>query len=256
MTDYDAELARYSAALRLAWAIQPADRVLDVGCGAGQTTREAARLAPAGSAVGVDVSAPAIERARTLARAEGLRNITFECADVQTRGFAPGSFDVAVSRFGTMFFDDPVAAFGTIGRALRPAGRLVMVVWQAPDRNEWDVAIHRALAGPDGPPPAVLEGLDPFSLSDPTIVEGILRASGFTDINFTDVREPVYFGAHTTAALAWVTGFACTNDVLKRLDPAATARALERLSDVLAAHMTDEGVQFDSRAWIVTARRA
>jgi SAM-dependent methyltransferase len=254
--DYDAELTRYSAVLRGAWAVQPHDRVLDIGCGTGQTTREAARMAWAGSALGVDSSAPAIERARKLAQAEGLRNVTFEPADAQAHSFAQGYFDLAISRFGTMFFDDPVAAFGNIARALRPAGRLVMVVWRAHDRNEWDVAIHQALAGPDGPTAAVAgEGPDPFSLADPTTVEGILRAAGFADIGLTDVDEPVYYGPDTAAALDWVRGFASTNEFLKPLDPTAAARALARLRDALAARMSDEGVWFDSRAWIVTAHR-
>jgi SAM-dependent methyltransferase len=253
--DYDAELTRYNAVLHRAWTVQPHDRVLDVGCGTGQTTREAARMARAGSALGVDLSALAIERARNLARAEGLRNVTFERGDAQAHSFAQGYYDLAISRFGTMFFDDPIAAFGNIGRALRPAGRLVMVVWQAHDRNEWDVAIHQALAGPDGPTAVVGEGPDPFSLADPTTVEGILRAAGFADIGLTDVREPIYYGPGTTAALAWVRGFACTNEILKRLDPAAAACALARLRDALAARITDEGVWFDARAWIVTAHR-
>jgi SAM-dependent methyltransferase len=253
--DYDAELTRYGAVLRRAWAVEPHDRVLDIGCGAGQTTRAAARLASAGSALGVDLSRPAIERARTLAEAEGLRNVTFAAADAQAYGFAPGSFDLAISRFGTMFFDDPVAAFGAIGRALRPSGRLVMMVWQAHDRNEWDVAIRHALAGADGPTAVAGGGPDPFSLADPTIVEGILRAAGYADVSFTDVAEPVYYGPDTAAALDWVRGFASTNEFLTRLDPAAAARALARLRDALAARRSEEGVWFDSRAWIVTAHR-
>jgi SAM-dependent methyltransferase len=253
--DYDAELNRYSAVLRAAWAVQPHDRVLDIGCGTGQTTREAARIARAGSALGVDLSAPAIERARTFARAEGLRNVTFESADAQAHSFAQGYFDLAISRFGTMFFDDPVAAFDNIGRALRPAGRLVMVVWQAHDRNEWDLAIQQALTGPGGRAPVAGDGPDPFSLADPSTVERILGAAGFADIGLTDVDEPVYYGPDTAAALDWVRGFAGTNGFLKRLDPTAAARALARLRDALAAHVSDEGVWFDSRAWIVTARR-
>jgi SAM-dependent methyltransferase len=154
-----------------------------------------------------------------------------------------------------MFFDDPVAAFGNIGRALRPAGRLVMAVWQAHDRNEWDVAIHQALAGPDGPTALAGEGPDPFSLADPTTVEGILRSAGFAEIGLTDVDEPVYYGPDTSAALDWVRGFASTNEFLKRLDPAAAARALARLRDALAERMSDQGVWFNSRAWIVTAHR-
>jgi ubiquinone/menaquinone biosynthesis C-methylase UbiE len=161
---YDAELQRHSELLRQAIdaRLDDHDHVLDIGCGAGQTTRQAAKTARAGSGFGVDISVAAIERARRLARAEGLRNVTFEQADAQVHPFPPERFDLAISRFGTMFFDHPVAAFANIGRALRPAGRLVMMVWQARERNEWDVSIRRALdaaAAPGGP--------DPFSLADP-----------------------------------------------------------------------------------------
>jgi SAM-dependent methyltransferase len=253
--DYDAELTRYSAVLRRAWDVQPHERVLDIGCGAGQTTREAARTARAGSVLGVDLSALAIERARELARAEGLPNVAFERADAQTHRFARGHFDLAISRFGTMFFDDAVAAFGNIGRALRPAGRLVMAVWQAADRNEWDVAIRQALAEPDGPTTVADGGPDAFSLADPTTVEGILRSAGFADIGFTDVDEPVYYGPDPTAAIDWVRGFTCTNQFLKRLDPVTAARALARLRDTFVARRSGEGVWFNSRAWIVTAHR-
>ena len=99
------------------------------------------------------------------------------------------------------------------------------------------------------------EGPDPFSLADPPTVAGILEAAGFADVTFTDVHEPVYYGPDVAAALDWVRGFTCTSRVLKRLDPAAAARALGRLREALAAHMSDDGVWFDSRAWIVTAVR-
>jgi SAM-dependent methyltransferase len=151
---YDVELRRYTEVLRRAWGVRSHDHVLDIGCGSGQTTRQAARIALAGSALGVDISAPAIERARELARAQGLRNVTFEHADAQFYRFPQERFDLAISRFSTMFFGDPVAAFVNFGLALRPAGRLVMMVWQAHERNEWDVAIHQSLgaAGDQYPP--------------------------------------------------------------------------------------------------------
>jgi SAM-dependent methyltransferase len=251
-TSYDAELRRHNEVLRRACGVRPHDHVLDIGCGAGQTTRQAARAAPAGGALGVDVSAPAIEQARELARAAGLDNVTFEHADAQDHRFPQERFDLAISRFGTMFFDDPVAAFANIGRALRPAGRLAIMVWQAGERNEWDVAIRRSLAGPEGP---VAAGPDPFSLADPPTVKQILGAAGFTDIAFTEVDEPVYYGPDVTAALDWVRGFTCTSEVLTRLGPTAEARALRRLREALSAHLSDDGVWFDSRAWIITAHR-
>ncbi len=148
---YDAELRLHNAHLRAAADVGPHDRVLDVGCGTGQTTREAARAAVHGSALGVDVSAPMLERARRLSDDAGLRNVTYVQADAQAHPFPPAHFDLCISRFGTMFFADPVAAFANIGRALRPGARLVLLVWQGHDRNEWATAIRDALtAGTTG----------------------------------------------------------------------------------------------------------
>lgn len=209
-------------------------------------------MAPAGSALGVDISVPAIERARELAAAQGVRNAAFEQADAQVHRFPRERFDLAISRFGTMFFADPVAAFANIGRALRPGGRLVMMVWQAGDRNEWHVAIRRSLEGAGA---AASAGPDPFSLADPPAVSGILSAAGFADVRFADVREPMYFGPDVATALDWVRGFACTREALDRLDPDVAARAVGRLRVMLAEHNGDRGVRLGSRAWIVTARR-
>jgi ubiquinone/menaquinone biosynthesis C-methylase UbiE len=253
-TDFDAELRRHNQVLRQAIGLQPADHVLDIGCGTGQTTREAARTARAGSALGVDISAPAIDHARELADAEGLRNVTFAHADAQVHYLPQQRFDVAISRFGTMFFGDPVAAFANIGRALRPAGRLVMMVWQARELNEWAVVIRQCLeaegwvAGSSAAP-------DAFSLADQRHVTDILEAAGFTGVSFADVDEPVFYGPDVEAALAWIRGFISMSDGLQRLSPAAATRAVERLRDALAARLTDEGVWFDSRAWIVSANR-
>jgi SAM-dependent methyltransferase len=154
-----------------------------------------------------------------------------------------------------MFFDDHIAAFANIRRALRPAGRLVMMVWQAHERNEWDVAIHQSLTAAHEPMARPSEGPDPFSLADPPTVTEILEAAGFANVAFTDVREPVYYGPDVTTALEWVRGFTSTSDALKRLDPAAADSALGRLREALAAHASDEGVSFNSRAWIVSAHR-
>ena len=245
----------HNEVLRQAWGGQPAEQVLDVGCGTGQATREAARMARAGSALGVDISAPAVERARRLARAQRVNNVTFERADAQVHPFRRARFDLAISRFGTMFFDNPVAAFANVGQALRPGGRLVMMVWQAHDRNEWEVAIRQSLAGPEGSPAVAAAGPDPFSLADPPTVTAVLEAAGFAGVTFTDVHEPVYYGLDVSAALDWIIGFAGTREVLNRLDPATAAGALGRLREMLAAHMGDNGVWFDSRAWLVAARR-
>lgn len=259
---YDDELRLHNEVLRRACDVQPSDHVLDIGCGSGQTTCETASLASAGSALGVDVSATAIERAREVVRARGLGNVAFECADAQVHRFPAARFDLATSRFGVMFFRDPAAAFTNIARALRPGGRLVMMVWQASERNQWDVAIRHSLSGTGeslsgaGEPAVVPSaGQDPFSLADPPAVTSVLQAAGFAGITFTDVREPVYYGPDVATALNWVRGFASTRTTLERLEPAAAARALRRLREVLASQMDDTGVWFGSRAWIIAARR-
>jgi hypothetical protein len=128
----------------------------------------------------------------------------------------------------------------------------VMMVWQAHDRNEWNMAIRRCL---EGVAPAASAGPDPFSLADPPDVTGILEDAGFADVTFADVREPMYFGPDVATAMDWIRGFACTREALDRLDSDAAARALGRLRVILAEHNGGRGVRFNSRAWIVTARR-
>ncbi|MFI5393684.1 MAG: class I SAM-dependent methyltransferase [Myxococcota bacterium] len=253
--DYDTELRLLNDALRNTYEIGPTDRVLDIGCGGGQTTRDAARLAYDGSALGVDISKEMIERAQRLADAEGLHNITFEHADAQDHRFPPQRFDLAISRFGTMFFRDPVVAFTHIGTGLRHDGRLLIMVWQAHERNEWSVAIQRALTGSAGSTVPTPEGLDHFSLADPAKVRRILEAAGFTDVALTDVRRPMYFGQDVADAFGWIGGFASTKGVVDALDPASREVALERLRETLVANAREDGVWFDSRAWIVKGRR-
>lgn len=249
-----AELRCHNERLRAAYEIRSTDRVLDIGCGTGQTTRDAARLAPDGDAFGVDVDAGMVTRARELAAAERVSNVRYEVGDAQTFPFRPAEFDVAISRFGMMFFADLGAAFRNVSRSVRPGGQLVMMVWQAHDRNEWAIAIDRAVAG-DAPAPAPAGGLDPFSLAEPEIVREILASAGFTDVGFEDVDAPVYYGEDVDAALAFVSRFASVVDVLRRGDPTSVASTLDRLRETLEAHNSERGVWFDSRAWIVRAER-
>lgn len=242
--DYDAELQLHNQIFRRACAILEHERVLDIGCGAGRTTREAAGVASAGSAMGIDTSAPAIARARELAESEGVRNVSFEHGDAQAHPFPQQGFDVAISRFGTMFFADSIAAFRNIRNALTDDGRLVMMVWQAYEANEWAVAIQRNNA----------QSSAAFSLADRSVVERLLGAAGFADATFQDVHEPVYYGDSVEAALDWIGGFQSTRDALRSLDAASAERERERLSGIAAQHYRDQAVWFDSRAWIIQAR--
>ncbi|MGW5455462.1 class I SAM-dependent methyltransferase [Nocardia sp. NPDC003979] len=248
--DYDAELRLHNVHLRAAAGVGVRDRVLDIGCGAGGTTREAARVAVEGEVLGVDVSEVMVGQARRISVEEGVGNVGFEVADAQVHPFAAGSFDLCISRFGAMFFADPVAAFRNIGRALRPGGRLVVMVWQGSEHNEWVTVFHSDLVASMAKP-----GPGPFSLAEPSVTESVLTAAGFVDIGFSEVHEPVYLGADGAAAysnLRLLTGFRA---YLDSLEPAEGEQARARLREVLAAHETDRGVLFDSRAWIVTAKR-
>jgi SAM-dependent methyltransferase len=251
----DAELRRHNEALRAATGIGSGDRVLDIGCGAGQSTRDAARVAVEGSVLGVDISEQVLARARQLAADEGLGNVSFERADAEIHPFRPAHFDVVISRFGTMFFADPVAAFGNIGRALRPGGRLVMMVWQSRERNAWATEVRGALVAGRALPEDLPAGPRPFSLGDPANVEGILTAAGFTGVSFLGVHEPVYYGPDVAAAEQFVRALQSTRELLTGLDATATERTLERLRATLAAHVAGDGVWFDSWAWIVSASR-
>ena len=254
MIDYDAELHLHNQVLRRAYGIGRHDEVLDIGCGTGQTTRDAARMACEGSVLGVDVSEAMIERAREFTRAAGVGNAEYQRGDAQTHPFPHARFDVAISRFGTMFFTDPVAAFANIGRALRPAGRLVMMVWQAHARNEWAVSIRSSILGEEAPQAEAPATAAAFSLGDPAATARILGAAGFADAAFAEVRQPVHYGPDVSAALDFVQGFSTVQRMLAPLDPASAQRSLDRLREILAAHGGQDGVWFDSRAWIVTAR--
>jgi SAM-dependent methyltransferase len=252
--DYDAELQLHNEQFGAALRIRAADRVLDIGCGTGQTTREAALVASAGDALGVDIDGEMIARARELADREGVSNVRFEVGDAQTHPLPAGAFDVAISRFGTMFFTDPEMAFRNIAGAVQVGGRLVMMVWQAHDRNEWAVAIDQALgAGERGI--AAAPGSDPFSLAEPPTVRRILAAAAFADSEFRDVDVPVYYGQDVDAALAFVGGFANVSEALRRSGPSGASTILARLCATLESRASERGVWFGSRAWIVTARR-
>jgi SAM-dependent methyltransferase len=248
---YDAELRRHNRHLRAAAGVGSGDRVLDIGCGAGQTTRQAARVATKGGVVGVDTSAEMLDIARRRCAEAGLQNVVFEQGDAQSHKFSNAGFDLCISRFGVMFFADPVAAFANVGRAMKPGGRLVWMVWQSQERNEWSGAIQKALTSGI----TASEGAaTPFSLGDPAVATDLLSEAGFVSMEFIEVHEPVFYGPDVYAAFDALTSLYLVKDALVRTNEPPD-EPLQRLRDLLEAHMTPEGVLFDSRAWIITARR-
>jgi SAM-dependent methyltransferase len=232
------------------------DRVLDVGCGCGETTREAARRASRGDALGVDLSNRMIERARERSREEGLANVRFERTDAQVYAFPPVTLDLVISRNGAMFFADPVAAFTNIAGGTKAGGRMVLLAWQHLDRNEWLSALRGALAVGRGLPTPPAGAPGPFGLADPDQVRSILSASGFADVELDDVQAPFVFGTDIDDACAFASGTGVARGLLQDLDAADRARATDALRQTMADHDTGRGVIFDSRSWLISARRA
>src|SRR5262249_46534511 len=251
---FDRTVAGYHLPFLEAAAIGAGEQVLDIGCGTGQTTRDAARRAPAGGALGIDLSAEMIALARRLAAAEGLGNARFEQADAQICPFGAGPFDVAISRTGAMFFGDPHAAFTNIARALRGRGRLALLSWQPLPANEWVAELTAALAaGRDLPAPPP-EAPGPFALADPARVRQLLTGAGFTSIEVAPMQAPMWFGAAPGDGHAFALGL--LGWMLEGLDEDRRARALDALRATIAAHTTADGVIYNSSAWLIRAQRA
>lgn len=250
----------YAAASQRHWdrllAVVPIDTgasVVDLGCGTGRSTRDVARIASSGFALGLDLSSSMLKRAKELAEAEGLGNVQFEQADVQVHPFDAGRFDLAISAFGAMFFADPRAAFVNVSQALRPGGELALLSWRELGRNEWLTALRDALAvGRQLPePPSDLPG--PFGLAGSEQVSGILSAAGLVDIRFEEVDEPIQFGADADDAFAFMKTLGMTKGLMEGLDVDDRARALDALQRTIVLHDTGEGVQFGSSAWLIRA---
>jgi SAM-dependent methyltransferase len=253
---YDASAHRHGLRMLDAARISAADRVLDVGCGCGGSTREAARRASSGMALGVDLSKRMLERARERSRAERLANVRFEQADAQVYPFEAGAFDLAISRFGVMFFDDPVAAFRNIARALRPGGRLAVLAWQELRKNAWVSAIRDALAAGRALPEPSAGAPGPFSLADADRVRQILAEAELAQVALEAVDEPMDLGRDAEDACGFVRTLGITTGMLAELDDATAAKALAAVRATLAAHDTGQGVLFGSSAWLITATRA
>ncbi len=253
---YDETVRAHHARLFEAAAIGAGEAVLDIGCGTGRTTRDAARAAGSGRALGVDLSGPMLMVARDRAVTEGLTNVEFLQADAQVHGFEPGTFDVVISRFGVMFFDDPVAAFTNLARAQPRGGRLALLAWQELAANEWLSTIRGALAmGRDLPtPPAGAPG--PFGLADPAYVAKVLDAAGYTDVDLAPVTSPMQLGGDSDAAYAFVSTIGPVVGMLEGLEPDERREALDTLRATLDAHHTGDGVALGSSSWLITARLA
>lgn len=257
----DAQLAPLGARARERAAIAAGERVLDVGCGCGGTTLEiAAHVGASGRVVAVDLSQPMLELARERAQRAGVgERIEFRRDDAQTAALEPGGYDVVYSRFGVMFFDDPVAAFANLRRALRPEGRLAFVCWQRREKNPWMMAPAMAaaqhVAFPAPPPP---DAPGPFAFGDPDRVRGILADAGFAAPEVDALEGPMRLGGDTfEEALDLYLAVGPVGAALREAKPseAQRARVVEAVRSVLEGFATPRGLEAPAAAWIFTARR-
>jgi SAM-dependent methyltransferase len=255
---YDTMAGGFGDAMLDVADLKPGERVLDVGCGNGATTIEAARrVRPGGVAVGVDLSAPMLGLARQRAAAVGANETEFVQADAQVHAFPAGEFDVALSRFGVMFFDDPEAAFANFGRALRPGGRLVFVAWQGLDRCEWILVPGAAAAAHVGMPEGIApDAPGPFALGDPARVRQILHAAGFVEITVDEVVRPVRIGQDVDDAVSFIQSIPVVHELLASATADKQSAAVNAAREALRPYAGREGVvMHDNAAWLVTARR-
>jgi SAM-dependent methyltransferase len=250
---FDQMTAPFSRRTVEALAPEAGERLLDIGCGSGGSTLELARRVDSGGTVlGVDISVPMLGLAKRRATEAGLDNVHFIEADAQTTALEPQAYDGAFSRFGVMFFDDPVAAFTNLHGALRPGGRLAFVCWRSMAENGWaSVALAAALPHLPPLPPPVPGAPGPFAFANPDRIRDILGRAGFSAVAVTPFDTKAGVGDLDQT----VTIFLRSGPVGAALREHPDKREIvaHAVRTALAPHQTAAGVQLDTAAWIVTA---
>jgi ubiquinone/menaquinone biosynthesis C-methylase UbiE len=244
-------IAGFSTVVLQAANAQPGERVIDVGCGTGGTSAELARaVGPKGHVLGIDIS----EALVTAARAQNLDNARFEVADATTYKFAPGAADLVFSRFGVMFFADPVAAFRNLRRAMRPFARLVFLCWRTPQENPWAAVPMRA-ARPFLPPMERPGPEDPgqYSFGDRTRVERILTEAGFGRLSVEPVDLMMTQGRDVPDVLQRIGDFGPLARAFKDVAPDQVEKAKAAIGEALQPYATPEGVKLAGACWLVSA---
>ena len=258
--ELNASFKPFSKALLEAIAPSSANKVIDIGCGCGDTSFEIARrVGPGGHVLGIDISEPMLERAKERINSSEKMNIRFECVDAQTHGFETETFDIACSRFGVMFFDDPEKAFGNIRSSLKPGGRLVFICWRTGEENDWvqlsfEVAAKHLqlpkMPGPDEP--------GPHSLSDPEKVKGILKSAGFIDISIRQFDAEVKIGKDLDEAVQFLTHIGPAAKIISESNAGELVKSqlASELREKLVDYDTGQGIFMKPATWLVRARNS
>ena len=239
--------------------LAPGARALDVGCGWGDTAIDLARkVGPEGAVLGLDCCDAFLQKGRDDAKAAGLANVRFVAADVETYPFTPG-FDLAFSRFGMMFFANPVAAMRNVRRALKPGAIFMFVAWRSIENNPF-LGMPKEVVSRYLPPPgenAQTCGPGPFSMANPDIVAAQLRAAGFEMLGHERVDGEVMVGADLAQAVDFQLALGPAGEIVREAGPVAEARRAEieeALHAALEPHARDDGVWMMSSSWTYTAR--
>jgi SAM-dependent methyltransferase len=253
----DALFAGLTAACLAQIAPSPGARVLDIGCGCGATVLALAeRVGPTGAVHGVDISAPMLARAAERVAAAGLSQVALTLADAAAHPFAPAGADLVFSRFGVMFFADPVAAFGNIRRALAPGGRLAFLCWRPMPDSAWFM-LPCAAVRPHVPPMAPFdpEAPGPFALGDPARTRQVLSAAGFQAIDIApfDALLPVAAQGEAAAAADFVVQMGPVARALAGGDDAQRAAGIAAVRAALGAAAGPDGLALGAAMWLVTA---
>lgn len=234
----------------------PGEHIIDIGCGCGQSTLVlAARVAPTGSVLGIDLSQPMLEVARQRPRPAANLRVEFRQLDAQTGMIGRGIFDAAFSRFGVMFFSDPVAAFSNIRASLKPGGRLVFVCWRPLGENPWMQAPLQAalpFIPPVAPPDPTAPG--PFAFADPSRVRSILTEAGFASVT-TDPLDARIGGGDVEQSLKLALRIGPLGAALREY-PELSGKVASAVRDVLSRYLTANGVLMPAAVWIVRAHNA
>jgi len=244
---------RLTARLLAGAQVEDGENVLDIGCGCGDVTILAARATRSGHALGVDLSQIQVAEARRLAASAGVTNARFDVADAQVHPFPAGSFDLVLSNFGVMFFDDPAAAFGNLRKALRRGGRLAFLCWRTRDENPFftvgfaEAAAALNLRELPGPPAA-------FSLADTGRVGALLSGAGFGGIEFAKVDEPMLIGRDVDDVLEYERASPSVAELVTGLSAAQAAELTRHVRDRLVTYASPDGVAMPGAAWLVTAQ--
>ncbi len=235
--------------------IQSGHSVLDVGCGSGTTSIEiAGRVGRTGRVLGIDISTPMLEVGRARLGALDLDNVTFENKDAAMYRFQGEAFDRVFSRFGVMFFIDPVSAFRNIRDGLKSGGRIAFVCWQAADRNPWiSIPLHVALRHLPAPPPSNPEAPGPMAFSNPDRIRNILSGAGFTELTIDTLETKIPVAADVPASVQKLLEVGPVSRLLREVSDDVTERIANDLFDAISGFQTDGGVMIDSATWIVSA---